>query len=129
MFCLPVARSVDEYLADAPIEARPILRRLRRVIKSTVPGVEERISWGVPFYWYQGALAGFAVFRGHVTFGLGGPDLPERMRKELGGKGYVTGKKTIRIRFDQRVPEKEIRRLIRARARLNVARRRKNRKG
>ena len=40
---------VDSYIAGAAEKARPILHELRRVITSTVPTVEEKISWGVPF--------------------------------------------------------------------------------
>ena len=64
-------KDVDSYIANSASEARPILEELRKVIKSTVPDVEEGISWGVPFYRYHGALAGFAAYKNHVSFGVG----------------------------------------------------------
>ena len=41
-------KDVDAYIAAAPTEARPILEELRRIVLTTIPKVEEKISWGVP---------------------------------------------------------------------------------
>jgi uncharacterized protein len=106
---------VDSYIAAAAAESRPILDELRAVIKATVPGVEEGISWGVPFYKHHGPLAGFAVYKHHVSFGVATGELRSAERKALEKAGYVTGKKTIRIRFDQDVPADSIRRILGAR--------------
>ncbi len=64
------AKDVDTYIASADAEARSLLEELRQIIKSTIPQVQEKISWGIPFYWYYGALAGFSVFKKHVGFGF-----------------------------------------------------------
>ena len=64
-------KDVDSYIANSGREARPILKEIREIIKSTIPKVEEGISWGVPFYKYHGALAGFAAYKNHVSFGFG----------------------------------------------------------
>ena len=66
------AKDVDSYIASSGREAHPTLEELRKLIKSTIPGVEEGISWGVPFYKYHGVLAGFAAFRNQVSFGFCG---------------------------------------------------------
>lgn len=103
------SREVDKYISDAVREARPILRSL---FSSTMPEAEEKISWGVPFYWWHGPLGGYAVYSKHVTFGCGGSDIPAHIRKKLERMGYKTGKKTVQIRFGQRVPAKEIRSIL-----------------
>lgn len=115
------APDVDSYIAGAAEVARPILEELRAIVKSTVPDVEEGISWGVPFYKHRGALAGFAVYTKHVSFG-GAGELRRDDRKALEDDGYVTGKKTIQIRFDQTVPAAAITRIVEAQARSNEAR-------
>lgn len=112
---------VDAYIAGAAQEARPILRDLRHIITSTVPAAEEGISWNVPFYKYHGALAGFAVYKSHVSFGTGGAELPGEVREMLENKGYHTGQKTVQIQFDQQVPAKEIQAILRAQAKINEA--------
>lgn len=115
------AIDVDAYIANAAVEARPVLNKLRDAVRSVVPDVEEKISWGVPFYRYHGELGGYAVFMNHVTFGLGGLNLESTDREMLAAKGYKTGKKTIQIQFDQKVPVATIKRLLRAQAKSNLA--------
>ena len=95
-------KDVDSYIAKSDREARPKLEELRKIIKSTIPEAEEGISWGVPFYKYYGALAGFAAYKNHVSFGFADV-LQSEDRKMLEEKGYITGKKTIQIKFDQKV--------------------------
>jgi len=115
-----LAKNVDEYIANAPKEAQPKLREIRAAIKAAAPKAEEGISWGVPFYKYHGLLAGFAALKNHADFGLAFA-LQDKDRETLGKKGYMTGKKTIQIRFDQKVPAAEIRQMLKAKAKLNDA--------
>lgn len=114
------AKDVDSYIASSAPESRPTLKELRKIIKSTIPKAEEKISWGVPFYKYHGLLGGFAVFKNHVSFGLAFV-LKNKDRKMLLEKGYKTGKKTIQIKFDQKVPVAAIKQILKAKAKSNVA--------
>lgn len=118
------AEDVDEYIARSALEARPNLIELRELIVSTVPEVEERISYGVPFYRYHGDLAGFAAYKNHVSFGFGADVLPSEDRKMLEEAGYTLGKVTMQIAFDHEVPTTVIQGLLRARARMNEAKER-----
>lgn len=114
------AKDVDSYIASSDREARPKLEELRRIMKSTIPEVEEGISWGVPFYKYNGVLAGFAAFKSHVSFGLCAV-LQSKDREMLEKKGYTTGKKTIQIKFDQKVPTIIVKQILKAKAKMNEA--------
>ena len=105
------AKDVDEFIANAPKEAQLKLREIRAVIKAAVPEAIEGISWGVPFYKDQGILAGFAPFKNHVSFGLAFV-LDSKDRGKLLEKGYTTGKKTIQIKFDQKVPARVIKQML-----------------
>jgi uncharacterized protein YdhG (YjbR/CyaY superfamily) len=116
------AKNVDDYIAGSAQESQAKLEELRKVIKSAVPKAEESISWGVPFYKYQGLLAGFAVFKNHVSFGLAFA-LDSKLREDLAKLGYETGSKTIQIRFDQKVPAAAIKQMLKARAKINEAKR------
>ena len=115
-------KDVDSYIAASSWEARPKLQELRKIIRSTIPNAEEGISWGVPFYKYHGLLVGFAAFSKHVTFGLV-TVLQDADRKILEEKGYFTGKKTIQIKFDQKVPTSIIRQLLKTKAKMNETKR------
>lgn len=116
------AKDVDSYIASSDREAHPKLKEIRKIIKSTIPKAEEKISWGVPFYRYHGLLAGFAAFKNHVSFGLV-TVLQSKDRKMLEEKGYTTGKKTIQIKFDQKVPTTAIKQILKAKAKMNEAKR------
>src|SRR4051812_44817439 len=114
------ATDVDHYIAAAAPGAQAVANKIRDIIKSTIPGIEEGISWGVPFYKYHGALAGFAVYKKHVSFG--GTGLLEKQHRELlEQKGYKTGNKTFQVQFDQEVPATIIKKILNGQAKLNKA--------
>lgn len=116
------AKNVDAYIAGSSKESRAVMQELRKIIKATIPKAEEGISWGVPFYKYQGLLAGFAVFKNHVSFGLAFR-LLDKDREILEKKDYKTGSKTIQIRFDQKIPVTIIKQILKTKAKLNEVKR------
>jgi uncharacterized protein len=116
------AKNVDDYIAGSDKAGQAKLKELRQVIRSAMPKAEESISWGIPFYKYHGLLAGFAVFKNHVSFGLAF-QLDSKLRETLAKKGYETGSKTIQIRFDQKIPATVIKQILKVRAKINEAKR------
>lgn len=58
---------VDAYIAEAPEYARPILKRVRKLIHQGCPTAAETIKWGCPFIDYHGLLCGFAAFKRHCS--------------------------------------------------------------
>ena len=112
------AKTVDDYIDLAPAAAQPKLKEMRAVIKAAVPKADEGISWGIPFYKYQGLLAGFSAFQRHISFGFMAL-LSATDRQTLAEQGYTTGKKTVQIRFDQPVPAAVIQQILQAQARVN----------
>ncbi len=109
--------TVDEFIKASPEESQAIMLGLKNLIEATVPNAEGGISWNVPIYKYNGILAGFSLAKKHVSFGI--DSLTTEMRETLEEKGYKTGKKTIQIKFDQKVPTTEIKQLIKEQAKLN----------
>ena len=79
--------TVDQWIALTPKEAQPKIKELRAVILSAVPGIEEGISWGQPYYRKDGLLAGFDAFKEYVSFGFG-PSFESEFRAKLEAKGY-----------------------------------------
>lgn len=61
---------VDAYIAKSPEFARPILKRLRRVVHAGCPDVFETIKWGSPAFEHKGILCGMAAFKQHCVFGF-----------------------------------------------------------
>jgi uncharacterized protein len=115
------AKNVDQYIASSPREAQYKLEEVRTAIKSSVPKATEEISWGIPFYKYHGVLAGFASFGDHVSFGFADA-IQSNYRKILENKGYAIGKKTIQIKFDQKVPDAIIEKILKEKTEMNTKR-------
>ena len=59
---------VDAYIEKSAPFARPILRRLRKLVHQGCPGVVEEIKWGVPHFTYRGMFCGMAAFKAHCAF-------------------------------------------------------------
>ena len=112
-------KDVDAYIATAPPEARPILEELRNIVLTTIPKVEEKISWGVPFYRHSGEIGGFAAYKNHVSVGFGPATAEDRGALE--SKGYKVLKDTFQIRFDQKVPSAAIKKILKAKVKVNEA--------
>lgn len=106
------ADSVDDYIANTPVDVQVKLRKLRSVIKKTALKAEERISYGIPYYSYYGRLAYFSAFKKHIGLYIP-PPVVEDHKKEL--EGYVTKTSTIRFPLDKKLPINLIKKLIKAR--------------
>ena len=114
---------VDAYIANAVKEAQPILQKLRQLIKETLPKCEEKIWYNVPFYFTDGEVVGFSVLKKHVSVGVGADVMTETEREKLEAAGYPTGKGIFQIKFDQKIPTEHLKRLLKAKVKLNQQRR------
>src|SRR5262249_47296850 len=105
---------VDGYIAAAPAPARPMLRELRRIVRTCAPGAEEKLSYQMPYYHLGGRLTYFAAFKNHVSLFVMG-----RAKKELAAemKPYQTSASTLRFPLGSRIPARLVAKLIRGRAR------------
>ena len=61
---------VDAYIAKSADFARPLLKRLRKLIHAACPQVEESLKWNCPHFSHHGMLCGFAAFKEHCRFGF-----------------------------------------------------------
>jgi uncharacterized protein YdhG (YjbR/CyaY superfamily) len=60
--------TVDEYVAALPDDARQVVEGIRATIRDTVPGVGERISYGMPTFLLDGQpLVHVAAWKRHVA--------------------------------------------------------------
>jgi len=116
-------KDVDEYIAKATKEAQPMLLKLRELIKETLPKCEEKIWYNVPFYFINDEIVGFAVLKKHITVGIGPAVMTETEREKLETAGYHTGKGTFQIKFDQKIPAGHLKRLLKAKVKLNQQKR------
>lgn len=109
--------AVDEYLAGLPAERRDVLEELRQLIKATVPGVRERISYGTSvIFALHRDLVGFVAQPNHLSFFTMSPDLAKAMKAEIGRTHKLSGA-TIRFTPDNPLPTSLVEKILTARVR------------
>ena len=112
------AKSVDKYLAGIPEPARGTLKHIRAVIRSVVPKeTTEVISYGIPMFKYNGMLVGYAAFKNHCSLFPTGSSVLDQFEKEL--RGYRTSKGTIQFPPDRALPDRLVKKLVKARVQEN----------
>jgi uncharacterized protein YdhG (YjbR/CyaY superfamily) len=108
------AKSVDEYLATIPEEARAALERLRKTIKSVVPDATEIISYQIPVFKYRGRpLVGFGAAKNHCSFYVMSSSVIPAHKDKL--ESYDTSTGTIRFSANKQLPAALVRMLVKAR--------------
>lgn len=60
--------TIEEYIADAPVEVQEKLQQLHECIRAAAPGAVEGLKWSMPAYSYNRILVTFAVFKNHIGF-------------------------------------------------------------
>jgi uncharacterized protein YdhG (YjbR/CyaY superfamily) len=107
--------SVDEYLGSLPEYQHTSLQELRRLIKATVPEVQERISYGTSvIFALRRDLVGFVAQDKHLSFFTMSPQLAKAMQDEIKATHKLSGA-TIHFSPENPLPESLVRKIIRAR--------------
>src|SRR5215211_651222 len=89
--------AVDQYLAGLPADRRATLEELRQLIRATVPGVQQRISYGTAvIFALKRDLVGFVAQPNHLSFLIMSPDLAKAMEDEIRQTHRVSGPFTSR---------------------------------
>jgi uncharacterized protein YdhG (YjbR/CyaY superfamily) len=113
-------QAVDAYVAAAPKAMQPMLRQLRRAIKSAAPKAEEKLSYRMPYYAYHGRLIYFAAHKNHIgMYPIIGRE-KELYAKEL--KPYMAEKATLQFPIGTPLPLALVKKVVKERARANEVR-------
>ena len=113
-------QAVDAYVAAAPKAMQPMLRQLRRAIKSAAPKAEEKLSYRMPYYAYHGRLIYFAAHKNHIgLYPIIGRE-KELYAKEL--KPYMAEKATLQFPIGKPLPLALVKKVVKERARVNEVR-------
>ena len=116
-------QTFDDYLADLNDDQRTALERLRKTIRTAVPGAEECISYQLPAFRLDGRmLVAFGAAARHCAFYLMSSSTVDAHQDEL--KEWDTSKGTIRFSADKPLPSGLVRKLVKARMAENRTRRR-----
>jgi uncharacterized protein YdhG (YjbR/CyaY superfamily) len=103
------AATIDEYIAAAPAEVRPILKQIRATIRAAAPDAKEVISYRMPAFRMRGVLVYFAAFNNHIGMYppvSGDAKLQQDVRPYAGPKG------NLRFPLDQPIPYDLIKRIV-----------------
>ncbi|HUK80752.1 MAG TPA: DUF1801 domain-containing protein [Nitrososphaerales archaeon] len=118
-------QAVEAYIRAADEDARKKLTEVRRAIREVAPAATERISYGMPYYEYEGRLAWFGLQRNHIGLYLRPPVVQDH-QKEL--EGYVTTKSAVHFPLSGDIDLSLVKKLVRARMKMNEAEARRRRR-
>jgi uncharacterized protein YdhG (YjbR/CyaY superfamily) len=114
------AATVDDYLAELPEDSRAALQKLRETIKAAAPLAEERISYGMPGYYYHGRLVFFAAQKNFLSFYGVSRELLDSLGSEL--EPFEISGTTIHFTAKNPLPAKLVEKIVKARIEQNEAR-------
>lgn len=100
-YCGKAPETVSEYVALQPAEIRSCLEEMRRIIQDSVPCVNERILWSMPYYEKEGKTLSFSACKKHISF-YAGLEAIEEFAAEL--NGFITKKNAVYLPYDKELP-------------------------
>lgn len=93
---------IEKYIAQFPENVQEILFKIREIITTEVPEIEEKISYAMPgFYLNKKPLVYFAAYKNHIGF-YATPNGHEKFQKEL--SKYKQGKGSVQFPLNQEIP-------------------------
>ncbi len=104
-YCGKTPKTVLEYINSQPIETQTRLTEMMIILQNSVPGVNERILWSMPYYEKEGKSISFSACKNHISFYVGDAAM-ERFSLEL--NNFVTKKNAIYFPYDRVLPTKLI---------------------
>lgn len=108
---LLTAEDIDTYLKEIAEPGRSTLQTLRRTILEIIPHAEQVISYRVPAFRSDGRIvAGFAAFRGHLSYLPFSGSVFSQLVDEL--DGYEMTKSALHFAFDRPLPKTLVKKLI-----------------
>jgi uncharacterized protein YdhG (YjbR/CyaY superfamily) len=114
-------KSVSEYIASQPKAAQAVLRRVRKIIRKAVPGVEEVISYKIPAYKLNGRpILYFAGWKHHYSLYPSTARVIAAFKDKLAP--YEVSKGTIRFPLSEAIPVRLIEGIAKLRAKEVAAR-------
>jgi len=111
--------SVESYISSFPTETQKLLEQLQTIVKQTAPEAEERISYGMPSYKFNGMLVYFAAYANHIGF-YPGTACIIAFKEEL--SNYKTSKGTVQFSLKNPLPMNLIINMIHFKIKENLRR-------
>ena len=107
----PKYTTVDEFMALQSDEARKVLEKLRGIIKQVAPKADEVISYAIPAFKLNSVIVWYAPSKNHYAI-YARPKILEMFKTELAA--FKGTKSAIHFSYDQPMPVKLIRGIVKA---------------
>jgi uncharacterized protein YdhG (YjbR/CyaY superfamily) len=108
------AKTVEEYIAEAPANRRAALTRLRKTIRAAAPKATEIVSYGMAGYKQGGQrVAYFAFWKSHTA--LYGTSRKYIVAHAAELKPYAQTKGTLQFTADKPLPYALVTKIVKAR--------------
>jgi uncharacterized protein YdhG (YjbR/CyaY superfamily) len=104
-----LAKNIDEYVARCPKEVQRLLVQMRRTIRRAAPQAKEKISYGIPTFFWNGNLVHFAAFKTHIGFYPTSSGIAA-FRQEL--SAYKSSKGAVQFPMDKPLPLHLVSRIV-----------------
>lgn len=102
--------TIDEYIAQYPVEVRSILERIRALVNRAAPGGLEQIKYGMPAIAIEGRhTIYFAAWKKHVGF-YAVHKAPSALERDI--EEYRGDKDTVKFPFKKPVDWELVERLV-----------------
>lgn len=108
-------KTIDAYIAAQPEAVRPVLERLRTILRKALPDAEESISYGIPTFKIGGrAVIFFAGWKGHVSLYPATSRVASELADEIAP--YKVSKGTLKFPLGKPIPARLVTRIAKLRA-------------
>jgi uncharacterized protein YdhG (YjbR/CyaY superfamily) len=110
--------SVEAYIQSAPAAVRPLLRKVRAVVRKNAPHAREIISYRIPALKHNGILMYYAAFKDHIGVF---PPIRADARLERALAKFRGPKGNLRFPLDGAIPYALLGRAVRLRVKQDAA--------
>ena len=100
-YCGKAPETVLEYINSQPLETHSHLINMMITLQNSVPCIQERILWRIPYYEKEGKSISFSACKKHISFYVG-LEAIETFASEL--NEFVIKKNAIYFPYDKALP-------------------------
>jgi uncharacterized protein YdhG (YjbR/CyaY superfamily) len=111
--------SIDDYIATFPIDIQKRLVEIRTAVKAVAPKAEEKISYHMPSLVLNGPIIHFSAYKKHIGVYGTSYQILKQLKDEVAP--YVQSKGTLQFPYDQPLPIKLIKKIVKLRVAENRA--------
>ncbi|WP_370567475.1 iron chaperone [Desemzia sp. RIT 804] len=109
--------TVEEYIQGFPKEVQEIMQKIRSIVKEEAPEIQEKISYGMPTFSFNGILVHFAAYKKHIGF-YPTPSGISKFEEQL--KNYKYAKGSVQFPLSKPIPYDLIRQIVKTRVKDNL---------